>query len=56
MKTTSNIKSEIICFYCLDFPQILKFSLCDQTKLKNVSNEDDLQRKMTTNSKSEISQ
>ena len=36
------------CNHWADFPQILKLSLEDQTKIKNASNEDDLQWKTTS--------
>ena len=43
------LKVEYLSNHWLDFPQILKLSLEDQTKIKNSSNEDDLQWKTTTN-------
>ena len=36
------IKVEYLSNHWSDFPQILKLSLEDQTKIKNASNEDDL--------------
>ena len=43
------LKVEYLSNHWLDFPQILKLSLEDQTKIKNSSNEDDLQWKTTAN-------
>ena len=50
------LKVEYLSNHWLDFPQILKLSLEDQTKIKNSSNEDDLQWKTTLMIKSWISQ
>ena len=43
------LKVEYLSNPWLDFPQILKLSLEDQTKIKNSSNEDHLQWKTTAN-------
>ena len=37
------LKVEYLSNHCSDFPQILNLSLGDQTKIKNVLNEDDFQ-------------
>ena len=42
------LKVEYLSNHWLDFPQILKLSLEDQTKIKNSSNEDNLQWKKTS--------
>ena len=41
------LKVEYLNNHWSDFPQILKLSLEDQTKIKNTQNEDDLQWKTT---------
>ena len=42
------LKVEYICNHCLDFPQILNWSLVHKTKIKNAWNEDDFQWKTTS--------
>ena len=41
------LKVEYLSNHWLDFPQILKLSLEDQTKIKNSENQDNLQWKTT---------
>ena len=42
------LKVEYLSKHWSDFPQILNVSLGNQTKIKNASNEDDFQWKMTS--------
>ena len=42
------LKVKYISNHWSDFPQILKLKLKEQTKIKNASNEDDLQWKTTS--------
>ena len=42
------LKVEYLSNYWSDFPQILKLSSGDQTKIKNAYNEDDIQWKTTS--------
>ena len=64
-KTTSNIKYErrtkilkvkYLNIHWLDLSQILNQSFCEQINNKNVTNEDDLQWKTTSNIKIDLSQ